>query len=283
MHIPLSVCIITFNEEDNLENCLSQLEFADEIIVVDSGSTDDTLSIAKKYKAKVSYRKFDNYINQKNHAISLAKNDWILALDADEVVSPALKEELLSMKVEDFERYSAFAIPRLTYYLKKWIRHSGWYPNYQVRLFHKRKGNFAGILVHETVEIKGNSKELKSALYHYSYKNISDHLAFINRYSTLFAIEKFKSGKRSGITKAILKSYYKFFWMYFIRLGFLDGSVGIVIAILGAYYNFLKYLKLYELGRDEKLISSLFVVVDPIHKVESDKASQKNSDQVYIR
>lgn len=283
MHIPLSVCIITYNEEDNLANCLSQLEFADEIILVDSGSTDKTLTIAKQYNSKISYRKFDNYINQKNHAISLAKNDWILALDADEVISPALKEELHSLKVEDFESNSAFAIPRLTYYLKKWIRHSGWYPNYQVRLFHKKKGNFAGILVHETVEIKGNSKKLKNPLFHYSYKSISDHLAFIDRYSTLFAIEKFKSGKRSTIAKAIFKSYYKFFWMYFIRCGFLDGSVGLAIAILGSYYNFLKYLKLYELGKDEKSISPLFVVVDSIHKVESNKAAQEDSDQVYIR
>jgi acetyl-CoA synthetase len=107
-----------------------------------------------------------------------------------------LKEELHSLKVEDFESNSAFAIPRLTYYLNKWIRHSGWYPNYQVRLFHKKKGNFAGILVHETVEIKGNSKKLKNPLFHYSYKSISDNLAFIDRYSTLFAIEKFKSGNK---------------------------------------------------------------------------------------
>ena len=182
----------------------------------------------------------------------------------------------------DFQKYSAFAIPRLTYYLKRWIYHSGWYPNYQIRLFHKNQGRFAGILVHETVEIKGNAKKLRQPLYHYSYKSISDHLSFIDRYSTLFAIEKYKIGKRSGLVKAVVKANYKFFYMYFVRLGFLDGASGFVIAILGGYYNFLKYLKLYELEREEKSISPLLVVVDPIHKIKSNESTQKDSDQVYI-
>jgi glycosyltransferase involved in cell wall biosynthesis len=282
MHVPISVCIITFNEEDNLAKCLAHLTFADEILVVDSGSSDKTLEIAKKHNAKVSYRKFDNYINQKNFALSLAQYDWVLALDADEVVSPELQKELELLTESDFQKYSAFAIPRLTYYLKRWIYHSGWYPNYQIRLFHKNQGRFAGILVHETVEIKGNAKKLRQPLYHYSYKSISDHLSFIDRYSTLFAIEKYKIGKRSGLVKAVVKANYKFFYMYFVRLGFLDGASGFVIAILGGYYNFIKYLKLYELEREEKSISPLLVVVDPIHKIKSNESTQKDSDQVYI-
>jgi glycosyltransferase involved in cell wall biosynthesis len=282
MHVPISVCIITFNEEDNLAQCLSHLNFADEIIVVDSGSTDKTLEIAQNHNAKIFSRKFDNYINQKNYAISLAQNDWILALDADEVVSPALSQELELLNESEFQKYSAFGIPRLTYYLKRWIYHSGWYPNYQIRLFNRNRGHFAGILVHETVEIQGSSKKLKHPVFHYSYKSISDHLSFIDRYSTLFAIEKYKIGKRSGLGKAIVKANYKFFYMYFIRMGFLDGASGFVIAILGGYYNFLKYLKLYELEKDSKSISPLLVMVDPIHKVKSNESAQKDSDQVYI-
>ncbi|WCL50385.1 glycosyltransferase family 2 protein [Leptospira sp. GIMC2001] len=283
MPFPISVCIITLNEEDNLEKCISKLGFASEIIIVDSGSNDRTLEIARSYKAKVSFRPFDNYVNQKNYALTLAQNDWVLALDADEVPSEELIQEIISLTEEDRKNANGFAIPRMTYYLGQWIRHGGWYPNRQVRLFRRDQGRFAGFLVHETVQISGHIRELKKPLYHFSYKSLSDHLIFINHYSTLFAIEKFKQGKRSGLTKAIGKSLFKLIWMYIFRLGFLDGKPGLVIAILGSYYNFLKYTKLFELERDKELASSLLVVVDSIHDIESKKAPNKNGDQVYIR
>lgn len=247
----ISACIITLNEEDNIRTCLNSLDFADEIILVDSGSTDLTLKIAEEFqKVKIFYRKFDNYINQKNFCIEQASHEWILSLDADEEVSVKLKSEIISLELN--QKSDGYFIPRLTFYLGKWIYHSGWYPNFQLRFFRKSKGKFAGILVHETVQLEGKTSNLKNPLHHYSYKNISDHLQFIDRYSELCAHEKFKKGNRSGICISVLKAIWKFFFMYFLKLGFLDGKVGLIISILGSYYNFLKYIKIYELGLPKK-------------------------------
>jgi glycosyltransferase involved in cell wall biosynthesis len=253
MTIPISVCIITLNEEDNIRRCLSSLDFADEIIIVDSGSTDNTTVIAREFKkTNIYYRKFDTYINQKNYCKNLSRNEWVLALDADEEISLALKKEILDLTVDSVKDLSGFFIPRLSFYMDKWIRHGGWYPNYQMRFFRKEKGEFSGLLVHETVSIQGKTSYFKNPLSHYSYRNISDHLKFIDRYSELCAVEKFKKGKKSGITLAIAEAIWKFISMYIIRFGFLDGKVGLIIAILGSYYNFLKYIKLYEMHRKKK-------------------------------
>lgn len=245
----LSACIITLNEEDNIFRCLQSLSFVSEIIILDSGSTDQTLSIAAKFpNVKIYQKEFINYIEQKNYCMNLARNDWILFLDADEEVSEDLQREIHSLTQSDWEMYSGFWIPRLTHYLGKWIYFGGWYPNYQMKLFRKSKGEFTGLLVHEKVEVDGKVKKLKFPILHYSYKNISDHLKFIDKYSSLFALEKYKQGKKSGVFFAFGKSIYKFLYMYFVKLGFLHGRVGFIISILGAYYNFLKYVKLFELN-----------------------------------
>ena len=224
MTIPISVCIITLNEEDNIRRCLLSLDFVDEIIIVDSGSTDNTTVIAREFpKTNIYYRKFDTYINQKNYCKSLSKNEWVLALDADEEISSDLKKEILNVTIDNVKDISGFYIPRLSFYMDKWIRHGGWYPNYQMRFFRKEKGEFSGLLVHETVSIQGKTSYFKNPLWHYSYRNISDHLKFIDRYSELCAVEKFKKGKKSGLTLAIAEAIWKFISMYFIRFGFLDG------------------------------------------------------------
>ncbi|MDL5246946.1 glycosyltransferase family 2 protein [Leptospira weilii] len=252
MRLPLSVCIITLNEQDNIERCLRPLNFVSEIIVVDSGSKDKTVEIAKKHKARVYKRKFDDYVSQKNFALSLAKNEWVLTLDADEEVSPELKEEILALFQNGLPAVDGYSTPRLTWYLGKWIRHGGWYPNRRIRLFHKSKGKFGGGLVHETIQLQSICKKLNSPVYHYSYKSIGDHIRYINAYSELGAREKYGAGKSSGLFYAFSEGFYKAFWMYFIRFGFLDGKQGFVLAILGFYYNFLKYIKLYELNLKDK-------------------------------
>ncbi|MGJ4786844.1 glycosyltransferase family 2 protein [Leptospira koniambonensis] len=252
MMLPISACIITLNEEDNIERCLSSLDFVNEIIVLDSGSKDKTESIAKKKGAKVVLRKFDDYVSQKNHVISLAKSPWILTLDADEELSPGLKEEIKNLFKNGEPEEDGFIIPRLTMYMGKWIRHGGWYPNYRARLFLKSKGKFVGGKVHEAVELSGKRKKLKHPVFHYSYENLFDHVSFINRYSELAATEKFGKGKRSGLILALLEAGYKSFWMYFVRLGFLDGRRGLILAIMGFYYNFLKYAKVFEMTLAEK-------------------------------
>jgi glycosyltransferase involved in cell wall biosynthesis len=282
MSLLITACIITKNEESNIVRCLESLSFCSEIILVDSGSTDRTLELANRFGVKIFHRDFDNYIAQKNYAISLASNAWILSVDADEVVSPDLRSEIEALDF-DSDLIQAYSMPRLSFYLGRWIYHGGWYPNTQTRLFHKSSGKFSGILVHETVEISGKTEALKSPLHHYSYKSISDHLNFIDRYSTLFALENYRKGRRATVFKACYKGLYKFFWMYLGRLGFLDGQIGIVIAILGSYYNFLKYLKLYELEKNPSLASSFLVMIDPIHHIESQESSQKDSNQVDVR
>ncbi|GBF50144.1 glycosyltransferase [Leptospira ryugenii] len=283
MLLPLSATIITLNEEDNLERTLKALSFIEDIVIVDSGSTDKTLHIASSFPAKILHRKFDTYANQKNYALAHTKYEWVLALDADEVVSDGLREEIIQLfssshKLEDS---AGFLIPRLTNYMGTWIRYSGFYPNYQLRLFQKDKGKFGGGLVHERVQLERTPQKLSHPLHHYSYKNISDHLRFIDRYSSLFAEEEFRKGKRSGILWAFGKGFFKAFYMYWIRLGILDGKEGFVLATLGFYYNFLKYLKLYEKGKDPS-ISSFFVMIDPVHNVEGDETAKEDGNQIHI-
>ncbi|XDD43482.1 glycosyltransferase family 2 protein [Leptospira sp. WS60.C2] len=277
--IPLSCAIITLNEADNLSRTLSAISFVDDIVVVDSGSTDDTVEIAKSFGARVYYHKFDNYADQKNFAIEKTKHDWVLAIDADEVVSPKLKEEILDIFSKTHDNTKGYLVPRLTFYLGKWIRFGGYYPNYQIRLFQKSEGQFSSGLVHERVKLSGKPTKLKNPLFHYSYKNISDHLKFIDHYSSLFAEEEFRKGKRNSILWAFLKGCFKGFYMYWIRLGILDGKQGFVLALLGFYYNFLKYLKLYEKSNS---VPSFFVMVDSIHDVKSKKTTKENSDQIHV-
>ncbi|EPG73220.1 glycosyltransferase, group 2 family protein [Leptospira fainei serovar Hurstbridge str. BUT 6] len=252
MPLPISACIITLNEEDNITRCLSSLKFVDEIIVLDSGSSDRTGELAKSFGAKIVHREFDDYVSQKNHVVSLAKNSWILSVDADEEISPKLENEIREILGGREPEEDGFLIPRLTMYMGKWVRHGGWYPNYRVRLFKKSKGRFVGGKVHESVLLEGKKRKLKNPILHYSYQNLYDHVNFINRYSELAATEKFAKGKRTGLLFAFLKASYKSFWMYFVRCGFLDGRRGFILAIMGFYYNFLKYTKILEMSLAEK-------------------------------
>ncbi|PJZ68741.1 glycosyl transferase [Leptospira perolatii] len=252
MPLSISACIITLNEEDTIARCISSLSFVSEVIVLDSGSTDRTKELAEKLGALVEYRKFDDYVAQKNYVVSLARNNWILTIDADEEVSPKLAEEIYEYFGGREPEEDGFLIPRLTMYMGRWIRHGGWYPNYKVRLFRKEKGKFEGGKVHESVTLTGKGKKLENPLFHYSYQNLSDHLNFINRYSDLSAQEKFAKGKRIGLFVSLGKAFYKFAWMYLVRFGFLDGRRGLVLAIMGFYYNFLKYAKVFEMSLTEK-------------------------------
>lgn len=245
----ISACIITLNEEERLPRCLQSVSFVDEIIVIDSGSKDRTVEIAESFNAQVIEREFDGYVNQKNHAIKMATHKWVLVIDADEVVSSKLASQIQMAAAEDETRFTAFRIPRISFYLGRWIRYSGWYPDYNIRLFKNNSASFHGGTVHETVIPNGPTGTLKAHLEHYSYHDISDHLERIDTYSTLIAQDKFQKGRKSGIIWAILKGCSKFLLTYFYRRGILDGRAGLIIAVLGSYYNFLKYAKLWELNR----------------------------------
>jgi len=248
--VTLSACVITLNEEKRIQACLESLSFADEIIVLDSHSKDRTREIARRMGARVHTHAFDGFVAQKNRVLKMVRGRWTLIIDADEIVTPELREEILGV-IRDPEALNcvAYRMPRMSYYLHRWIKHCGWYPECKTRLFQSGKARYAGGVVHEILKPEGPVGYLKGRLEHYSYESISDHLKRIDYYSTLIAQDKFRRGRGSSPLWAIGKSFSKFFITYFLRLGFLDGRAGLVISVLAGYYNFLKYVKLWELNK----------------------------------
>ncbi|MFB0565736.1 MAG: glycosyltransferase family 2 protein [Candidatus Aminicenantaceae bacterium] len=246
----ISAVIITYNEEERLEGALkSVVDLADEIIVVDSYSNDNTLKIAKNYTKRVFQRKWTNFADQKNFANSQASNSWILSLDADERVSPELSEEILQLKEREEPDCSCFSIPRRTFYLGKWIRHSGWYPDRKLRLFRKDDARWEGEYVHESLIVEGKINNLKCTLHHFTYRNIADHLDRISRFSELGAQKLYTQKKKSHLYHLVISPFFRFVKSYFLRLGFLDGFPGIVISVLSGYAVFVRYAKLKEIWK----------------------------------
>ena len=250
--LPISVCIIAYNEEDKIERCLQSVSWADEIIVVDSGSKDKTLEICKQYTSKIKHRNWTGYVDQKNYTVSLAKNEWVLSIDADEEVSSALKEEIQQLFQSATTIYAGFKIPRLTNYLGKWIKHSGWYPDEQLRLFKKNSANWVGKELHERIQVNGEIGLLHASIYHYSYCDLAEHLDTVNRFATLWAKEQNQNSKKSSVAlMRIIRPVIKFFECYVWKRGFLDGYRGLIIAGIAAFYVFLRYAKLYELQQKQ--------------------------------
>ncbi|MCF8277121.1 MAG: glycosyltransferase family 2 protein [Flavobacteriales bacterium] len=245
----LSAVIITHNEARNIKRCIASLQdVADEIVVVDSFSTDATPSICKGMNVHFHQREWKGYSKQKNYGNGLASNDWILSIDADEALSEELKSAIVSEKEhgKDFN----YSFNRLTNYCGKWIHHSGWYPDTKVRMFNRTKNDWQGE-VHEKLTVEPASvKKLKGDLLHFSYHSVSDHVKRTDTYSTLGASELFENGKKASLIKLLFNPWLKFNKMYFIKLGFLDGMAGFTIALITAYGTFLKYIKLYYLTKN---------------------------------
>jgi len=247
--VDISAVIITYNEEKRLEPALKSLEgLVSEVVVVDSFSTDDTVKLAKKYSSRVFQRKWTDYADQKNYANTHASFPWILSLDADERISPELREEILEIKKEEPD-CSGFSIPRLVFYLGRWIRHSGWYPDRKIRLFRKDKARWEGEYVHEALMIEGNVKKLKGPIHHFTYRNISEHLDRINMFSDLGAQKLYTRGKKCRWYHLALLPFFRFVKSLFWRVGFLDGYAGFIISVLHGYAIFLRYAKLREIWK----------------------------------
>jgi glycosyltransferase involved in cell wall biosynthesis len=244
----LSVAIITRNEEGNIDRCLSSVAFADEIIVLDSGSEDRTVEIARRYTDRVIETDWPGHVKQKQRAVDQAAHDWILAIDADEEVTLLLRESIQAALSEE-EGKDAYTLTRKVYYLGQWINHCGWYPEWRIRLFNRRKGRWGGYDPHDKVESSGTVGKLLGDLNHYSYRDVSHHLARINEYTTIMARQYFQKGRRGRFDQMLLRPPFNFIKKYFWQMGFLDGVAGFVICVLASYYVFLKYLKLWELGR----------------------------------
>ena len=248
----ISAVIITRNEERNIGRCLEPLSgLADEVIVVDAESTDQTRDIAASHGARVEVRPWTNYSDQKNFANDLASHPYILSLDADEVVSSGLKDELLLHKAEGLR--GAYRMKRLTNYCGSWVRHGGWYPDAKVRLFPREGTRWEGEHVHETLALPPGTSitELEHDLLHYSYHSVQDHAERIERYSTLHAQALHARGKHAGWVKRNLSPTFKFVQGYLLQGGFLDGKAGCTIARMSARAVRLKYLKLQRLDRGE--------------------------------
>jgi glycosyltransferase involved in cell wall biosynthesis len=244
----LSATIITLNEEENLRACLESLGFVDEIIVCDSGSTDRTLAIARSFTDKIFQDPWQGFARQKNLAQERAGGHWILNIDADERVTPALREEISAVLKHD-SAWAGFKIPRKNFFAGQWIRHGGWYPNYQLRLYRKEAGAFAPREVHEQVVVQGKVGTLKAPLDHFTYRSLSDYLKRMDRYSELSARQYHQEGKRLSWPEILFRSQFTFFKMWVLQRGFLDGASGFVLARLYSYYTFVKYAKLKELNR----------------------------------
>lgn len=244
--VKLSVIVITYNEERNIGRCLEAVkDIADEILIIDSNSTDKTVAIALEYKARVVQHPFEGYAQQKNYAATLAANDWILSLDADEVVTPELKQSIKAVK--NNPHLNVYKMPRITNYCGKWIKHCGWYPDHQTRLYNRTKGKWEERKVHEYWRTDNNNDvkgTLKGDLLHYSFTSVSEHLKKIERYTELAAQAAMEEGKSASIFKIITSPVWHFFSEYFIKLGFLDGFYGFLICKLSAYTAFVKYSKI---------------------------------------
>ncbi len=249
--VQISAVIITLNEARNIGRCLDSLAgVADEVIVVDSGSTDGTVELAKARGARVGHRDWTNYSAQKNHANSLAQGPYILSLDADEALSPELRESLLEAKRRGLN--GAYAMARLTNYCGSWIRHGGWYPDLKVRLFPKAGTHWEGEHVHEQLVLAEGTAtvRLKGDLLHYSYASISGHIRQADHFSTLAAQGLFARGRKAGVLKRWFSPPVRFLGDYIVRGGFLDGWHGAVIARISAAATYWKYAKLGQLWRE---------------------------------
>ncbi len=244
----LSIALITKNEEENIRRTLESVRWADEIVVVDCGSTDRTVPICREYTNRVIHQDWLGYAGQKNRARDLTTGDWVLSLDADEPVEPALAEEIKKI-IASADSHEGYRIPRKTIFLGRWIKHGGWYPDYNLRLFRRGKGRFQERAVHEAMRVEGSVGTTRHAIEHHTYPDIESYLERINRYSSLAVdvmegkgISAFKASWLNIISRPVLTFVHK----YVLRFGFLDGKHGLILNLFHSYYVFAKYAKAWE-------------------------------------
>jgi len=246
---PLSVAVVCMNEEDRIGEALESAGFADEIVVVDSGSTDGTLEIARRYTDRIFTREWAGWREQKKWAADRCRNEWVLTLDADEVISDGLRSEIEEKLSARHIPDNGFTIPRRTFYQGRWIKHSGWYPDRKLRLYRKSVAVFGGEDPHEVILVPPPTGELAGDLLHYTYRDLLHQAAQMSRYASVNAEQRFEKGKRAGLLDLLARPPLAFCKSYFLKLGFLDGMPGFFIAVMNWYYTFLKYARLWELCR----------------------------------
>ena len=249
--VKISVNVITYNEEANIQDALESVRWADEIIVLDSFSTDRTLEICRKYTDKIINQEFVGYGKLRNLAIEQSSHEWILSLDADERVTEPLREEIFR-ELERGASAEGYSIPRKSHFLGYWVRHCGWYPDYRsMQLFRRDVGRYTEVLNDDHLELTpgGRRGYLKSPILHYTYRNLDQYLSKMERYTTLKARQMMSDGRRFHSHQLLTHPLLTFLKMYLFRRGFLDGHIGLMLSVLYAYYAFVKYAKLWELER----------------------------------
>ena len=240
--VELSVILITKNEAANIRACLESVAWADEIVVVDSGSTDDTVAIAREFTPHVYVHDWPGFGAQKNRALDYATKAWVFSIDADERVTPELRAELEEVMASP--QAEAYEMPRLSNFCGRFMHYSGWHPDYVLRLFRREAGKFTDVPVHECVVVSGEIARLTQPLLHYSYRDLDDVLDKLNRYSGAAAEAMLQQGRSGGLLKAVLHGTWSFIRTYFLRVGFLDGREGFMLAVLNAEHSYYRYLKL---------------------------------------
>lgn len=246
LRLRVSACLVTHNEEANIGRCLKSLDWVNEIVIIDDFSTDATVEIASAFSGRIFRHPWKGHIEQKNFAIDQASCDWVFCIDADEEVSPELRQAILEVLRKN-TRAAGYFVPRRVRYLGTWINHSGWYPDYKLRLFKRSAGRWSGINPHDCVQLHGKAEYLRGDLYHYPYRDLSDHLSTMNHYTSISAQELHIRGRRFQWRDLFFHPLARFIRMFFLKFGFMDGIRGLILAILGAVYVFQKYLKLWEL------------------------------------
>jgi glycosyltransferase involved in cell wall biosynthesis len=250
-HVKISACIIALNEEDKIADAVESVIWADEILVIDSESTDRTRAIAESLGAKVFTKKWAGFAKQKQYAADCAANDWIFSLDADERLSERLRDEILKLKnLSETDLADGYRIPRLSFYMNRPIRHGGWYPDWQLRFFNRQRGKWKDVLIHESIEMIEGAKieKLSGDILHYTVENAAHHHRMIGeRYAPLAAEEMFNRGRKTSVVKVSTVGATTFLQNYFLKGGFLDGFAGFCIARFAAHHAFLKHLLLWEM------------------------------------
>ena len=247
----ISAVIMARDEAKNIEAAIESLRFADQIVVADAGSSDNTIELARNAGAEVHSIDFNGFGSSKNRALEFCNGDWIFFLDADERVSPELAESIVE-GVADNSEFDGYAVNRLSCFLGKPVRHSGWFPDYVLRFFKKGRGQFSDRLVHEGIELEGVAGKLEGLLHHYSYENLNQYIEKLNAYSGLNAEEMYKKRRKWHLPDLIVHPAATFVKMYILKAGFLDGVNGFLLAILSSYHVFVKYAKLRQLYRQGK-------------------------------
>lgn len=245
---PLSAVLITLNEEKKLPEALESVRFCDEILVMDAGSTDGTPDIVEAAGARMLVSApWPGFVVQRNRALDEARHDWVLALDADERITPPLREEIQALRARGFDR-AGYRIPRATLYLDRWIRATDWYPDAQIRLFDRTRGRWGGALVHESVQVRGPVGRLRSDMEHHPYADIADHLRKIDLYTTLWARQASAAGRKTSAPEMVASALWAFLRNYLVKRGFALGKAGLTVSTLNAYYTYAKLAKLDELN-----------------------------------